>query len=180
LAWRSVKLHGGSVTAASEGSGKGSEFVVRLPRVQRSAAGVASPDASATKRSASVRADSRTRVLIVDDYAVAAESMSLLLEAMGYSTYLAYDGASALRALKEFAPQVALVDIGLPVMDGYEIARAIRAMPEFARLPLVAVTGYGQPSDQEKVRGAGFDEHLVKPLEAGRIGAVIERLLALA
>jgi CheY-like chemotaxis protein len=125
-----------------------------------------------------VRADSRTRVLIVDDYAVAAESMSLLLEAMGYSTYLAYDGASALRALKEFAPQVALVDIGLPVMDGYEIARAIRAMPEFARLPLVAVTGYSQPSDQEKVREAGFDEHLVKPLEAGRIGAVIERLLA--
>jgi PAS domain S-box-containing protein len=175
-----VKLHGGSVTAASEGPGKGSEFVVRLPRVRRAADGHASPGATDAKPPEAAHAGTRTRVLIVDDYAVAAESMSLLLEAMGYSTYLAYDGASALRALKEFSPQVALVDIGLPVMDGYEIARAIRAMPEFARLPLVAVTGYGQPSDQEKVRAAGFDEHLVKPLEAGRIGAAIERLLALA
>jgi PAS domain S-box-containing protein len=175
-----VKLHGGSVSAASDGSGKGSEFAVRLPRLQRAADSDMALPVSAEERPAVARATSRTRVLIVDDYAVAAESMSLLLETMGYSTYLAYDGASALRALKEFSPQVALVDIGLPVMDGYEIARAIRAMPEFARLPLVAVTGYGQPSDQEKVRAAGFDEHLVKPLEAGKIGAAIEKLLAVA
>jgi CheY-like chemotaxis protein len=88
-----------------------------------------------------------------------------------------HDGAAALQAMKTFEPQVALVDIGLPVIDGYEVAQTVRRMPGRESLPLIAVTGYGQPGDRARVMAAGFDEHLVKPLDASRISELIEQMV---
>ena len=118
------------------------------------------------------------KVLIVDDYAPAADSLAMLLQEMGYHTHVVNDGAAALQAVKSFEPQVALVDIGLPVIDGYEVAQTVRRMPGGDRLPLIAVTGYGQPADRARVAEAGFDEHVVKPLDASRISELIERMVA--
>lgn len=173
-----VKLHGGSVEVASEGRGKGSEFTVRLPLLERRRESGADAEAGVTPTQSGPEQDeARTKVLIVDDYAPAAESLAQLLREMGYRTRVAYDGATALRAVIDYEPDVALVDIGLPVMDGYEVARNVRSMPGSERMPLVAVTGYGQPGDQERVKDAGFDEHLVKPLDAAKIGVLIDRLV---
>jgi CheY-like chemotaxis protein len=176
-----VAMHGGSVEALSDGRGKGSEFIVRLPLLERrpSAGGVdaeisASPAAPPEAESAA----DRVKVLIVDDFAVAAESLSLLLQEMGYRTHVAYDGAAALQAFDEFEPDIALIDIGLPVMDGYEVARSVRSTPGREHLPLIAITGYGQANDHVRVMEAGFDEHLVKPLRAGKIGPLIEKLVS--
>jgi CheY-like chemotaxis protein len=108
---------------------------------------------------------------------LAAESLALLLQEMGYRTHVVHDGAAALQAMKTFEPQVALVDIGLPVIDGYEVAQTVRRMPGRESLPLIAVTGYGQPGDRARVMAAGFDEHLVKPLDASRISELIEQMV---
>jgi CheY-like chemotaxis protein len=121
--------------------------------------------------------DARIRVLVVDDYVLAAESLALLLQEMGYRTHVVHDGAAALQAMTTFEPQVALVDIGLPVIDGYEVAQTVRRMPGRESLPLIAVTGYGQPGDRARVLAAGFDEHLVKPLDAARISELIEQMV---
>ena len=173
-----VTLHGGSVSAASDGPYKGSEFVVRLPRLQRSPSRV--PEAEPEPVAAEVfdRDAERIKVLIVDDYAPAADSLAMLLQEMGYHTHVVNDGAAALQAVKTFEPQVALVDIGLPVIDGYEVAQTVRRMPGRENLPLIAVTGYGQPADRARVTEAGFDEHVVKPLDASRISELIERMVA--
>lgn len=171
-----VTLHGGSVEATSEGRGKGSEFTVRLPLMRRQRKG------GAVKTAATASVDpedhrAKVKVLIVDDYALAAESLALLLEEMGYVTRVAHDGPSGLQAIAEFEPDIALVDIGLPVMDGYEVAHTVRRTPGCERMPLVAITGFGQASDHARARAAGFDEHLVKPLEAGKIGELIDALV---
>lgn len=172
-----VLLHGGSVNAASEGPYKGSEFTVRLPLLDR-------PQPATTAETAPPRAapgvarPERIKVLIVDDYAPAAESLALLLHEMGYHTLVAQDGAAGLAALETFRPQIALVDIGLPVIDGYEVAQTVRRTAGFEHLPLVAITGYGQASDRARVMAAGFNEHLVKPLDAARISELIEHLSA--
>ena len=174
-----VLLHGGSVSAESGGPYKGSEFTVRLPLLDRpQPSGAKAPEATSPPRSASARVAERIKVLIVDDYAPAAESLALLLQEMGYSTLVAQDGAAGLAALPTFRPQIALVDIGLPVIDGYEVAQTVRRTRGFEHLPLVAITGYGQPSDHERVMSAGFNEHLVKPLDAARISELIEHLSA--
>jgi PAS domain S-box-containing protein len=171
-----VALHGGTVAGASQGRGKGSEFTVRLPLAARRRNRGASK-AAATSAAEPPRRPARARVLVVDDYALAAESLALLLGEMGYATRVAHDGPSGLQAVAEFDPDIALVDIGLPVMDGYEVARAIRRTPGRECLPLVAITGFGQPSDHLRAKEAGFDEHLVKPLEAGKIGQLIDTLV---
>lgn len=175
-----VAMHGGSVEALSDGRGKGSEFVVRLPLLEWRPTGEADADIGA--RSAAPpeaeAGDGHIKVLIVDDFAVAAETLSLLLQEMGYRTHVVYDGAAALQAFDEFEPDVALIDIGLPVMDGYEVARSVRGTPGRERLPLIAITGYGQANDHLRVMEAGFDEHLVKPLRAGKLGPLIEKLVA--
>ncbi|MGN6789386.1 MAG: PAS domain S-box protein [Rhodanobacteraceae bacterium] len=173
-----VTLHGGSVGAASDGPYKGSEFVVRLPWLQRGPPRVpeAQPEPAATE--VFDRDAERIKVLIVDDYAPAADSLAMLLQEMGYHTHVVNDGAAALQAVKTFEPQVALVDIGLPVIDGYEVAQTVRRMPGREGLPLIAVTGYGQPADRARVAEAGFNEHLVKPLDASRISELIERMVA--
>ena len=174
-----VMLHGGSVSAASEGHYKGSEFTVRLPLLEGSQPTEAPAMQAEPANGEPATADSeRIKVLIVDDYAPAADSLAMLLQEMGYRTHVVNDGAAALQAVKIFKPQVALVDIGLPVIDGYEVAQTVRRMPDWKRLPLIAVTGYGQPGDHARVMEAGFDEHVVKPLDASRISEMIEQMLA--
>ena len=172
-----VTLHGGTVEAASDGAYKGSEFTVRLPLLEQPRACDAAPAQTETRKPAAAREDGRIKVLVVDDYVLAAESLALLLQEMGYRTHVVHDGAAALQAMKTFEPQVALVDIGLPVIDGYEVAQTVRRMPGRESLPLIAVTGYGQPGDRARVMAAGFDEHLVKPLDASRISELIEQMV---
>lgn len=159
-----VTLHGGSVEAHSEGPGKGSEFVVRLPAM------VVELVASDTRPSAlePLPAHHRKRVLLVDDNEDAAELLMDLLTAHGHEVKVAHDGPQALIAAPGFDPDVAILDIGLPVMDGYELARRLIAI--VPRQPfLIALTGYGQDQDRAHARDAGFDEHMVKPVEPSRL-----------
>lgn len=179
-----VTLHGGSVEARSEGRDCGSEFIIRLPlleerRIKKRRTSHKKPDL--TREAASAQSPNQQgglKVLIVDDYTDAADSLAELLKLGGYPIQVAYDGAAALEAAAEFQPAVALVDIGLPIIDGYEVARRLRQMPGLEKLVLVAVTGYGQKNDRRRAKEAGFDEHLVKPLDPMGIGALIERIAA--
>ncbi len=159
-----TELHGGSVQARSAGRGKGSEFVVRLPLGGPAIAAV-SPDARVDRRGG-------RRVLVVDDNADAAETLAELVRMLGYEVEVAYDGPAAVEAVRARPPAVVLCDIGLPGMDGYEVARAIRALgaPD---VQLVAVSGYAQPEDVNRAIDAGFDQHVAKPLDP----AQLERLL---
>jgi CheY-like chemotaxis protein/anti-sigma regulatory factor (Ser/Thr protein kinase) len=169
-----VELHGGSVTAHSEGRGRGSVFVVRLPRVR-----VAKP-ASAKKSARGRRADPLTsglRILIVDDNQDAATMLAEALSAGGHVTSMAPDGPAALRTAVQFKPDVALLDVGLPVMDGFELARQFRLLPELNRTRLIAVTGYGQEHDRRRSASAGFDLHLVKPVDIERLGQLVRELV---
>ncbi len=160
-----VERHGGTVSASSDGPGKGSEFVVRLPRVT----GASTLDEAPVDKLALVskvrrRSDS-PRILVVDDSVDGAEMLATALTAKGYDTRVAYDAPSALRIASEFRPVVGFLDIGLPVMDGYELAAHLRELPELNGMKLIALTGYGQESDRRKSREAGFDHHLVKPVD---------------
>jgi signal transduction histidine kinase/ActR/RegA family two-component response regulator len=157
-----VDMHGGSVAAKSAGVGKGSEFVVRLPTTTVKRAeppGATSSPVPVAERGATLR------VLIVDDNRDAAEVLGEALEGTEHLVRLAYDGPSALRVAAEFRPHVAVLDIGLPVMDGYELARRMRQTPGLAKVKLLALTGYGQESDRDRSLRAGFDDHLVKPVD---------------
>ncbi len=160
LARSLVELHGGSIEAHSEGAGRGCEFLVRLPVAAQDALAAASPAAEMPRAAASAG----LRVLVVDDNRDAAASLALLLETMGNDVRTAFDGEQAAALASEFHPDVALLDIGMPALDGYEAARRIRRESNGRPLRLVALTGYGQESDRRKSREAGFDRHLVKPL----------------
>jgi CheY-like chemotaxis protein len=116
------------------------------------------------------------RVLVVDDNADAAELLAELLAAMGHETRVAFDGAAALDAAITFAPDVALLDIGLPAMDGYTLAGRLRELTDLRETKLIAITGYGQSSDRDRSRRAGFHEHLVKPVDAHELERVLDRL----
>ena len=154
-----VALHGGRVEARSEGPGRGSTFVVRLP-VAREAA----PARVAERRPNGQ--PPRRRILVVDDNVDAAVTLGKLLTRIyGQDVRVAHDGPSALRGAEEFRPEVVLLDIGMPGMDGYEVARRLRARPESSGVLLVALTGWGQESDRQRSRQAGIDHHLVKPVE---------------
>ncbi|XXX82612.1 AAA family ATPase [Sorangium sp. So ce134] len=177
-----VEGHGGTVTADSEGVGRGAEFTVRLPaaEVASAAEAVAPPIAAgegATAGEAS-RPAAVLRVLIIDDNHDAAEGLAEVLRAMGHEAHVVYDGEAAIEAARRLAPDLALVDIGLPIVDGYEVARRLRAMPEGRRLRLVAVTGYGQPSDRRRAKAAGFDDHLVKPVSIEVVEAAVRAVAA--
>ncbi|MBX9583084.1 MAG: response regulator, partial [Gemmataceae bacterium] len=111
------------------------------------------------------RAALKTRVLVVDDNRDAAESLALLLEVLGHPVWAAHDGPAALAAAREHRPEVVLLDVGMPGMNGYEVAARLRAMPEAAGAAVVAVTGFGQEADRQRSREAGFDHHLVKPVD---------------
>jgi PAS domain S-box-containing protein len=154
-----VEQHGGSVEAHSEGLGRGSEFIVRLPLVSEPA--VASPPAAA---SPAPPLASR-RVLVVDDSADGAESLTMLLELAGHQTWKAYDGIAAVETAECVRPDVVLLDIGLPRMNGYEACRRIRREPWGKDMVLVALTGWGQEEDRAQSREAGFDAHMVKPVD---------------
>jgi PAS domain S-box-containing protein len=170
LVKRLVELHGGSVRAASDGLGKGSEFIVRLP-LAVDASGVG-PRSRADRDAADLRAS--LRILVVDDNADAADSLAMLLRMMGSEVRVAYDGPTALSIAHELRPDVALVDIGLPGISGHVVARTMRAAPWGRALLLIATTGWSQSEDRERSKQAGFDHHLVKPIDP----AALMRLLA--
>ena len=167
-----VELHGGRVAATSPGVGHGSEFVIRLPTLPGAVAAAESP---AERPSASGR---RLRVLVVEDNHDAAESLSALLELWGHEVKIAYDGLAALRLAEASAPDVILSDIGLPGMDGYELARQLRARPMFGRVLLVALSGYGRDEDRRLAAEAGFDHHLVKPPDLDTLMRLIGNVAA--
>ncbi len=154
-----VELHGGTVAVRSGGQGQGSAFFVRLPAATSSSEEivVASP--------AELVQDTLRRVLVVDDNQDSAESLAMLLNYEGHQTRVVHSGPDALAAVDDFEPDVVLLDLGLPVMDGYEVARQLRQRTAAKRICLVAVTGYGQAGDRLRTRAAGFDEHLVKPIQ---------------
>ncbi|MGE5414756.1 MAG: ATP-binding protein, partial [Syntrophomonadaceae bacterium] len=160
LARSLVELHRGSIEARSEGPGKGCEFVVRLP----SAPAAATATAAVAPSAATARGGAGLRVLVVDDNRDAAASLAMLLETLGSHVRTAFDGEQAAVVASEFQPHVALLDIGMPTLDGYEAARRIRRESNGRKLKLIALTGYGQESDRRKSEEAGFDRHLVKPL----------------
>jgi CheY-like chemotaxis protein len=151
-------MHGGSVEARSEGIGHGSEFIVRLPILPDPVAVPLPPPAARAR-------ETSRRMLIVDDNRDSAHSMSTLQRLRGHETLTAFTGPDAVAAAAEFKPEVVLLDIGLPGMDGFEVARRLRAMPALAGAFLVAMTGYGSDDDRATAREAGFDEYLVKPVD---------------
>jgi CheY-like chemotaxis protein len=162
---RVVEMHEGEVRAHSDGLRKGSTFQIRLPRVARPGA--------ATSEMESTNAEPR-RVLIVDDNADAADSLAMLLQALNHDTRVAYNGMEALACVEAFKPQTGLIDIGLPGMNGYEVAKRMRAMPNLSGLRLIALTGYGQPEDYERSKEAGFDDHLVKPVDLSALDRALD------
>ena len=161
LARNLVELHGGTIEARSDGPGKGSEFIVTLP-VARVDTGRAANERAETQSMFEVPAK---RVAVVDDNNLQARSMATLLEMMGYQARVAYDGESAMRMIAEFVPQVALVDIGLPGLNGYELARRLLELPQARGITLIAQTGWGRDEDRELSRQAGFQHHLIKPID---------------
>ncbi|MGZ8222008.1 MAG: PAS domain-containing protein, partial [Methylobacter sp.] len=163
-----VTMHGGDVWAQSEGRGKGSEFVIRLPCLPQSPA-VPVPHSTAPKPAKG----HRLRILVVDDNRDAAQSLSLLLTSEGHTVWLAYDGHTALEVALAERPQVVLLDIGLPGMDGYAVARALRQHPALKMAHLIAVSGYGQQGDREQAKTAGFNGYLVKPVNFDKLQCVL-------
>jgi PAS domain S-box-containing protein len=167
-----VHMHGGTVEAQSEGLGSGAQFVVRLPV---SDATLPDEDASrAALMKPRLEALPQLRVLVVDDNVDNAESLSQLLRAMRHETALAYDGPSAVEAVGRFAPDVVLLDIGLPGFDGYEVARRIRENEQGRDIRLIAITGWGQDADKRKAWAAGFDAHLTKPVDPSALLSLVQ------
>jgi signal transduction histidine kinase len=164
VARRLIEMHGGRLTAASPGLGEGATFEIRLPRLERFADGVAHGDR--------LKAPPK-RILIVDDNADSANSLAQVLGLDGHVAEPVYSGVEALRRAVEFKPEVVLLDLGLPEMDGYEVARRLRATPDLAKVRIVALTGYGQLEDVQRTREAGFDEHLTKPLDFGALARML-------
>jgi PAS domain S-box-containing protein len=171
LVKRLVEMHGGRVEARSEGPGRGSEFIVRLPASslpgEEAAAGQPAPPASRA-----------LKILVVEDNVDAAEMMSFLLTLGGHEVRTARDGPEALETARAFEPQAVLCDIGLPGMNGYEVAARLREQPAFQKTALIALTGYGQEEARRRSKEAGFDYHLVKPVEPEALDALLESLRA--
>jgi CheY-like chemotaxis protein len=160
------------VTAFSEGAGCGSEFEIRLPAAKTQRV----EDGDAAKSMMPLRDAAAARVLIVDDNVDAASVLAEALSHLGYSTAVAHDGPTGLLTARTFQPRVILLDIGLPVMDGYELASRLRAEAGPGMPALVAITGYGQSADRQRAETAGFSEHLVKPVDLNTVLAVVWRL----
>jgi PAS domain S-box-containing protein len=169
LVQRLVQLHGGTVTAHSEGPGRGSEFVLRLPAIPGPP-----PERDGKKEPPESMAAGK-RVLVVDDNRDAASSLADLLELQGHEVCVAFDGSEALVMARQQRPQVVLLDIGLPGIDGYEVARRMRDVPGLRDAVLVALTGYGHEEDRRRSREAGFDRHLVKPVNVEDLDAALTR-----
>jgi signal transduction histidine kinase len=180
LTRRLVEMHGGTVRARSAGVGQGSEFEVRLPlAVARAQAPVPQPglDAAAPVPAIPSEASQSLRILVADDNVDAASTLAMFLELMGHVVQNVADGEAAVQAADSFKPDVALLDIGMPKLNGYEVCRQIRAQPHGQSIFLVAVTGWGQPEDRRTSQRAGFDQHLVKPVEPAALEALIAQVL---
>jgi CheY-like chemotaxis protein/two-component sensor histidine kinase len=160
-----VELHGGSVTAVSAGAGEGTEILMTWP------AGVVRdpPPLRPAKDERSAR-----RILVVDDNVDAAETLAEMLRLMGHEVVVAHDGPSALASAESARPQLALLDLGMPVMDGYELAQRLKMHPELSGVSLVALTGYGNDRERERAKDAGFDHHLVKPLDPALLAKLLD------
>jgi PAS domain S-box-containing protein len=172
LARSLVEKHGGRIEARSDGPGRGSEFIVTLPLAPSAAGAAAAPQADGRARGATIP----SRVLVVDDNRDAADSLGMLLEVLGAETRVVYDGAAALRALPEHRPEILFLDLGMPEMDGEEVARRVRAAPEFRDTVLIAMTGWGQEEDRRRSESAGFDFHLVKPADIDVLHGLLSSL----
>ena len=157
LVKRLTEMHGGSIEARSAGEGKGSEFVVRLP--------VLSKPAVLSQSETAVESSPERRILIVDDNRDSADSLAMLLEITGNKTYMAHDGVEALEAVEKYRPEVILLDIGLPRLDGHEVCRRVREKSWGKNIVIIALTGWGQEDDRRKSEEAGFNGHLVKPVD---------------
>ena len=173
LVRRLVEMHGGSVTARSDGAGLGSEFLISLPLLS----GQAAPASDAVRGAGGRELPARPRrILVADDNADALESLATILKLAGHEVFSAPNGAVALEAAAQHLPEVALLDIGMPLMDGYEVARRVRAQPWGKGVALVALTGWGQDADRRRSLEAGFDAHLVKPLDLDKLGQLLAGL----
>jgi len=170
IAKRLVEMHGGRITMRSEGHGKGSEFIVRLPaRVE--------PAADRTEAEQDAAAEpARHRVLIAEDNADSASTLGILLEAAGNEVRIAHDGKEALGVARAFKPDVVLLDIGMPRMNGYDACREMRSEPWARRAYFIALTGWAQPEDRDRAHASGFDCHLVKPVEPAALERMIREL----
>jgi signal transduction histidine kinase/PAS domain-containing protein len=169
-----VEMHGGEVQAASDGPDKGSEFLVRLPV----AVTAVTPGSAPAKEPDSAPGSFKSRVLVVDDLKDSAESLALLLRLMGNEVHVAYDGQQAAEAAASFRPELVLLDLDLPKLSGYEACRRIRELPFGGEMVLVAVTGWGADDDRRKAKEAGFDHHLVKPVEPAAVEKLVQSLPA--
>jgi CheY-like chemotaxis protein len=164
-----VQLHRGKIDAKSDGPGKGSEFVVTLPLsvpLQPHEFG----------RSAAIKIGTTAvprRIIVVDDSKNQVLSLERLFKRMGHEVRVAYDAAGALRVMEEFLPDFALIDIGLPGVNGYDLARQVRDRPQFRKVTLIAQTGWGREEDRNQARDAGFDHHLVKPIDHQRLAEIL-------
>ncbi len=170
-----TELHGGAVAARSNGLGHGSVFQVRLPLAAQ--AGIATDAPAEPADQAITPRRQGTRVLVIDDNVDAAETLVMALELLGHTVRSAHTGLGGLAALEQFRPDCALVDIGLPDIDGYELARRARAAPWSTGIAMIAVTGWGQEADKQAAAQAGFDAHFTKPIDFNRLDAAIGELL---
>ena len=169
LVKRIVQMHGGAIEARSDGVGKGSEFVVRMPALVDAEDVVAEtiePQAHAT----------RLRILVVDDNRDGADSLAMMLRVLGNDTRTAYDGEEAVAVAAEYRPDVVLLDLGMPKLNGYEACRRIRAQPGGKSVVVIAQTGWGQEEDRQRSRSAGFDHHMVKPLDPVAVTTLLAEL----
>jgi CheY-like chemotaxis protein len=162
-----VELHGGSVEARSAGPRKGSEFIVRLPLP----AFAAEDEAAKVETAANAAAASGVRVLVADDNRDAADSLQRILSLYGHEVQVAYDGLAAMKLAADFRPRVAVLDIGMPGANGFQVARALREQNKGTRL--IALTGWGQEGDRRRAMEAGFDYHLTKPVDPGALNDLL-------
>jgi CheY-like chemotaxis protein len=169
LARRLIAKHDGTIEARSDGPGRGSEFTIRLPL------GVENLIERRTRQSQSALSMRGLRILLVEDNPDSADSLQTLFMMLGSEVATAYDGPSAVTAAERFRPDAALIDIGLPGISGHEVARQIRRLPWAKSLLLIALTGWGQQKDHELSREAGFDAHLLKPLDLGQLTTLLDK-----
>jgi PAS domain S-box-containing protein len=166
-----VEMHGGTISAASAGANQGSTFTVRLPCVMEDA----NATANANPNGAANEARSGLRIVVIDDNQDSADSLAMLLQLKGHEVRIAYHGKEGVEAVRHFAPDLILLDLALPDIDGYAVLRALRAQRFLKRALVSAMTGFGQDSDKHRTAQAGFDAHLVKPVDFDKLDAVIER-----
>jgi CheY-like chemotaxis protein len=165
-----VELHQGTATAQSKGIGEGSKFIVCLPRIAKRA------EPSVLRQGGLVHAKKGLRLMVVDDNVDAASMLAMYLTAAGHEVFVEHDSRRALERARIEAPDVCLLDIGLPGMDGNELACRIRAQPETANAVLIAVTGYGQEHDRKNTASAGFHHHFVKPVDSSKLTSLLATL----